>query len=110
MSKPKVLQIGPLSERFNRELAEEYEVSALWQQAEPLAFLREQGEQFIYMVSSARFGCTAEQLALLPNLRAICSFESATTPTRWSCCGIAALSSAPRRTCSTTAWPTWPWG
>lgn len=74
MSKPKVLQIGPLSERFNRELAEEYEVSALWQQAEPLAFLREQGEQFIYMVSSARFGCTADQLALLPNLRAICSF------------------------------------
>ena len=74
MSKPKVLQIGPLSERFNRELAEEYEVSALWQQAEPLTFLREQGEQFIYMVSSARFGCTAEQLALLPNLRAICSF------------------------------------
>ena len=74
MSKPKVLQIGPLSERFNRELAEECEVSALWQQAEPLTFLREQGEQFIYMVSSARFGCTAEQLALLPNLRAICSF------------------------------------
>jgi lactate dehydrogenase-like 2-hydroxyacid dehydrogenase len=74
MSKAKVLQIGPLSERFNRELAAEYEVSALWQQAEPLAFLREQGEQFLYMVSSARFGCTADQLSLLPNLRAICSF------------------------------------
>lgn len=74
MSKPKVLQIGPLSERFNRELAEEYEVSALWQQAEPLTFLREQGEQFELMVSSGRFGCSAEQLALLPNLRAICSF------------------------------------
>ncbi|WP_278620255.1 2-hydroxyacid dehydrogenase [Ectopseudomonas oleovorans] len=74
MSKAKVLQIGPLSERFNRELAAEYEVSALWQQAEPLAFLREQGEQFLCMVSSARFGCTADQLSLLPNLRAICSF------------------------------------
>ncbi|EJO94923.1 NAD-binding D-isomer specific 2-hydroxyacid dehydrogenase [Ectopseudomonas mendocina DLHK] len=74
MSKIKVLQIGPLSERFNRELAAEYEVSALWQQAEPLTFLREQGGQFRYLVSSARFGCTAEQLELLPNLRAICSF------------------------------------
>lgn len=74
MAKAKVLQIGPLSERFNRELAAEFEVGALWQQAEPLAFLREQGEQFHYMVSSARFGCTAEQLDLLPNLRAICSF------------------------------------
>jgi len=74
MSKPKVLQIGALSERFNRELAECYEVTALWQQAEPLAFLREQGEQFELLVSSARFGCSAEQLACLPNLRAICSF------------------------------------
>ena len=74
MNKPRVLQIGPLSERFNRELAQRYDVSALWQQAEPLAFLREQGEQFIYMVSSARFGCTADQLRALPNLRVICSF------------------------------------
>ncbi|RIA22285.1 lactate dehydrogenase-like 2-hydroxyacid dehydrogenase [Ectopseudomonas oleovorans] len=74
MNKPRVLQIGPLSERFNQELAQRYEVSALWQQADPLAFLREQGEQFIYMVSSARFGCTADQLRLLPNLRVICSF------------------------------------
>lgn len=74
MSKPKVLQIGALSERFNRTLAERYDVTALWQQAEPLAFLREHGAEFELMVSSARFGCSAEQLALLPNLRAICSF------------------------------------
>ncbi len=74
MSTPKVLQIGALSERFNRTLAERYEVTALWQQAEPLSFLRERGAEFELMVSSARFGCTAEQLGLLPKLRAICSF------------------------------------
>lgn len=74
MNKPQVLQIGPLSERFNRTLAEQYEVTALWQQADPLAFLREQGEQFELLVSSARFGCSSEQLAYLPKLRAICSF------------------------------------
>lgn len=74
MSKLRVLQVGSLSDRFNHELAQRYDVSALWQQAEPLNFLREQGEQFIYMVSSARFGCTADQLGLLPNLRVICSF------------------------------------
>ncbi|HUE93425.1 2-hydroxyacid dehydrogenase [Pseudomonas sp.] len=74
MVKPQVLQIGPLSERFNRALADHYEVTALWRQAEPLAFLREQGEQFELLVSSARFGCSAEQLQCLPNLRAICSF------------------------------------
>lgn len=74
MSTSKVLQIGALSERFNRTLAERYAVTALWQQADPLSFLREQGAGFELMVSSARFGCTAEQLALLPKLRAICSF------------------------------------
>ncbi|SFP63074.1 2-hydroxyacid dehydrogenase [Pseudomonas borbori] len=74
MSKPKVLQIGALSERFNRELAECYEVTALWQRVDPLAFLQEQGTAFELLVSSARFGCSAEQLACLPNLRAICSF------------------------------------
>lgn len=74
MNKPQVLQIGPLSERFNRTLAEQYEVTALWLQADPLAFLREQGEQFALLVSSARFGCSVEQLACLPNLRVICSF------------------------------------
>jgi hydroxypyruvate reductase len=74
MSKPQVLQIGALSERFNQVLAERYEVSALWQQADPLQFLKEQGAAFELVVSSARFGCSAEQLACLPNLRAICSF------------------------------------
>jgi lactate dehydrogenase-like 2-hydroxyacid dehydrogenase len=74
MNKPQVLQIGPLSERFNRTLADHYQVTALWQQADPLRFLQEQGEQFELLVSSARFGCSAEQLACLPNLRAICSF------------------------------------
>lgn len=74
MSTTKVLQIGALSERFNRTLAERYDVTALWQQAEPLTFLREHGAECELMVSSARFGCTAEQLGLLPKLRAICSF------------------------------------
>lgn len=74
MNTPKVLQIGTLSERFNRTLAQRYDVTALWQQADPQAFLREHGADFELLASSARFGCSAEQLACLPNLRAICSF------------------------------------
>lgn len=74
MHKPLVLQIGPLTERFNRELATRYAVTPLWQQADPVAFLRERGGQFELLVTSARFGCSAEQLAQLPNLKAICSF------------------------------------
>lgn len=74
MVNSRVLQIGPLSERFNRTLADHYQVTALWQQPDPLRFLEEQGGQFELLVSSARFGCSAEQLQCLPNLRAICSF------------------------------------
>ena len=74
MNTPKVLQIGALSERFNRTLAQRYDVTALWQQADPQTFLREHGADFELLASSARFGCSAEQLACLPNLRAICSF------------------------------------
>ena len=74
MVNSRVLQIGPLSERFNRTLADHYQVTALWQQPDPLRFLKEHGEQFELLVSSARFGCSTEQLACLPSLRAICSF------------------------------------
>ncbi|WP_394559837.1 2-hydroxyacid dehydrogenase [Aquipseudomonas alcaligenes] len=74
MSTPRILHLGPLSERFNRTLAERHGAVALWQQADPQAFLREHGGEFELLVSSARFGCSAEQLACLPNLKAICSF------------------------------------
>ena len=74
MKKNQVLQIGPLTERFNRELAARYAVTPLWLQADPQSFLREQGGQFELLATSARFGCSAEQLSQLPNLRAICSF------------------------------------
>ena len=74
MNKPQVLQIGPLTERFNRELAARYAVTPLWLQADPQAFLREQGGRFELLATSARFGCSAAQLACLPKLKAICSF------------------------------------
>lgn len=74
MNKPQVLQIGPLTERFNRTLAAAYAVTPLWRQADPMALLAQRGGQFELLVTSARFGCTAAQLAQLPNLKAICSF------------------------------------
>ncbi|MES2821589.1 MAG: 2-hydroxyacid dehydrogenase [Pseudomonadota bacterium] len=74
MKQPQLLQIGPLTKRFNRELATRYAVTPLWLQADPRAFLREQGAQFELLATSARFGCSAEQLGCLPKLRAICSF------------------------------------
>lgn len=69
-----ILQIGPLSARFDQALAAQYEVTALWRQADPLGFLREQGARFELVATGARHGLSAAQLALLPSLRAICSF------------------------------------
>jgi len=74
MKGPKVLQVGPLTERFNRRMAEEYAAEAYWKQADGPAFLAGRGAGFELLVTSARFGCTPAMLEALPNLRAICSF------------------------------------
>ncbi|MGV6473777.1 2-hydroxyacid dehydrogenase [Azotobacter vinelandii] len=74
MNGPKVLQVGPLSERFNRRMAEEYGAEPYWKHVDGQAFLAGQGAQFEVLVTSARFGCTEAMLEALPNLRAVCSF------------------------------------
>lgn len=68
-----ILQIGPLTDRFNRSVAEHHEVLRLWEQdAEVL--LDRHAERVEIVVTSARFGCTAELIGRLPRLRAIVSF------------------------------------
>lgn len=71
---PRVLHVGPLTERFNQRLASEHSVEQLWKQGDALAFLGEHGGQFDVVVTSARFGCSDAMLQRLPNARAICSF------------------------------------
>ena len=68
-----ILQLGPLSERFNQTLAAEHEVLPIWQvDAERL--LAEQAGRIEVVVTSARFGCSAALVQRLPRLRAVCSF------------------------------------
>lgn len=74
MAKPRLLQIGALTDRFNQRLAAAYDVQQLWTQADPAGFLKEHGAAFDIVITSARFGCSAAQLAALPKLKAICSF------------------------------------
>lgn len=71
---PKILHVGPLTERFNQRLADDHKVVQLWHQTDALAYLDEHGDQFDVVVTSARFGCSAAMLERLPNVRAICSF------------------------------------
>ncbi|AEF20975.1 2-hydroxyacid dehydrogenase [Pseudomonas fulva] len=71
MTRPTVLQVGRFPPRFNERLQRDYQLIRLWEQKE---FLAERGAEIDIVVTSARYGCTAEQLARMPNLKAICSF------------------------------------
>ncbi|AHL75635.1 hydroxyacid dehydrogenase [Stutzerimonas stutzeri] len=67
-----ILQLGALTERFNRNLAAEYEVLRIWEQ-DANALLDQHAQRIDIVVTSARFGCSAELIERLPNLRAIIS-------------------------------------
>ncbi|MDQ7984150.1 2-hydroxyacid dehydrogenase [Pseudomonas sp. G34] len=71
MSRPTVLQVGRFPPRFNERLQRDYQLVRLWEQKD---FLSERGADIDIVVTSARYGCSAEQLAQMPNLKAICSF------------------------------------
>lgn len=68
-----ILQLGPLTERFNRGLAAEHEVLRIWEQ-DADALLDQHAQRINIVVTSARFGCTAALIERLPNLHAIVSF------------------------------------
>lgn len=67
-----ILQLGPLTERFNRGLAAEHEVLRIWEQDADI-LLDQHAQRIEIVVTSARFGCTAELIERLPSLRAIIS-------------------------------------
>lgn len=68
-----ILQIGPLTERFNRGLAAEHEVLRFWEEGAD-ALVAQHAQRIDVVVTSGRFGCTAALIEQLPNLRAIISF------------------------------------
>jgi lactate dehydrogenase-like 2-hydroxyacid dehydrogenase len=68
-----ILQIGPLTERFNRGLAAEHEVLRFWEEGAD-ALVNQHAQRIDVVVTSGRFGCTAQLIERLPNLQAIISF------------------------------------
>jgi lactate dehydrogenase-like 2-hydroxyacid dehydrogenase len=68
-----ILQIGPLTERFNRGLAAEHEVLRFWEEGAD-ELVKQHAQRIDVVVTSGRFGCTAELIERLPNLQAIISF------------------------------------
>lgn len=74
MSKPHILQMGPLTDAFNDRLSALHATDRIWEQQDRDAFLRETGPQVDIIVTSARHGCSADIMAALPNLKVIISF------------------------------------
>ena len=77
-SLPRVLQMGRLPlPALETDLAVQYNVTCLTDQADPAAFLAAEGAQFSGVVTAASIGLKSEVIAALPNLQVISSFSLA---------------------------------
>lgn len=76
MTKPRILQVGPLSgsPSANARLADAYDVFELWKHADRDQALAEHGKDVVAIVTSATMGAKAELINALPSLKAICSW------------------------------------
>lgn len=73
-AKPKVLQTGRLLPALEKALAADFDVHPLFEEKDRAAFLTAHGAEFVAIVTSARFGATADLINALPNLKVISSF------------------------------------
>jgi lactate dehydrogenase-like 2-hydroxyacid dehydrogenase len=75
-AKSRIIQVGSYagSPTANDRLAREYDVVRLWTYPDRNAALAEHGKGVTALVTSANFGCSAEMIDALPDLKAICSW------------------------------------
>ena len=72
--KPRVIQIGRLQASTEQALAAEFDVHPLWRETDATAFLAKEGDTFVGMATSVRFGADAKLMDALPKLRVISNF------------------------------------
>lgn len=75
-SKHRIIQVGSLagSPSANQRLADSYDVIELWKYEDRQAALARFGPGVTALVTSANMGASAELIAALPDLKAICSW------------------------------------
>ena len=71
--KPKLLQHGRLPPTIESRLAHDYNVQALWSEADAKEFLQTRGSEFVALATNAISGASRELIAELPTLRVISS-------------------------------------
>ncbi|WP_144635052.1 2-hydroxyacid dehydrogenase [Bordetella genomosp. 13] len=76
MTKPRILQVGPLSgsPSANERLAAGYDVFELWKHADRDRALAEHAKDITALVTTANMGAKADLIDALPSLKAICSW------------------------------------
>jgi lactate dehydrogenase-like 2-hydroxyacid dehydrogenase len=75
-AKHRIIQVGSYagSPTANDRLAQDYDIIELWKYPDREAALAEHGKGITALVTSANFGCSAELINALPDLKAICSW------------------------------------
>jgi lactate dehydrogenase-like 2-hydroxyacid dehydrogenase len=72
--KPALLQMGEMTGRIVDRLSAQFDVQRLYDQPDREAFLDEQGDAFVAIVTDGHCGVPADVMARLPNLRVISSY------------------------------------
>lgn len=72
--KPFIVQAGPIGKWADDYLQQHYEVLQLWRQADPMSCLAQQASDVEALVTSVRYGCSAEMIGHMPALRLIASW------------------------------------
>lgn len=74
MTKPKLLQIGDITERMTARVSAEFEITKLFDQADRAAFLDSQGDSFVAVLTDGHFGVPDDVTAALSNLKVVSSY------------------------------------
>ncbi|VCU69418.1 Glycerate dehydrogenase [Pigmentiphaga humi] len=72
--KHRIVQIGPITPPADARLARDYDVTPLWKEADPAAFLAAHGAQFEGVAVHVRDACGAGIIDALPNAKVIANF------------------------------------
>ena len=75
-AKHRIIQVGSYagSPTANERLARDYDVVELWKYPDRTAALAQQGKGIDVLVTSANFGCPAEMMDALPDLKAAIAY------------------------------------
>jgi hydroxypyruvate reductase len=72
--KPRLLQVGALLPALEKSLMAEFDTHPLWREANVDAYLKAHGSEFSGVVTTAKYGATADLIGALPKLKIIANF------------------------------------